>query len=320
MIVAGNPPFSAASAEDGLRARLADCDAALDAFTPTLLGLLGGGDNSTLNEEILARVRGMISDVAEQLLLSQAEAALISDIASYVEDYRSGLAERLASNGNLLRHFHSMAVEGNLCEKMQLSRSLDPVLPPLLQELISSHEERISALAMAVLSSQARFVDAYRKMKFPLRELPGAMEDLALGEFRANAEETDREGVNQTIEVLRDRRDDSTGRISLLTQLVLQLGKLDDAVLSIDRAGISLFSSALAVTTHQPREIVVLSTSEGQLPRLAVLLGAAGLASPAIAQQLFALHPNAPLLDGFEQLTTDAALAALADSSLDRTG
>ena len=56
------------------------------------------------------------------------------------------------------------------------------------------------------------------------------------------------------------------------------------------------------------------TTSQAQLPRLALALLASGTRPAAVEQQFVALHPEVTLPDGFEALSADRAAALLAGS------
>ena len=72
-------------------------------------------------------------------------------------------------------------------ERLQARSGIDPVLTPLVQDLVASKDGSVASLAMAVLASQARFQQHYRRMELPLRELPGDLFHQALVLLRTQA-------------------------------------------------------------------------------------------------------------------------------------
>jgi hypothetical protein len=196
------------------------------------------------------------------------------------------------------------------------------VLSPLLQALIASPDGSTAALAMKLLASQARFCQAQRRMRLPLAELPGDMLHAALVSMRATAG-TEPEAEEQTAHAeasIRAGYDESRSRLGLASRLVTEMGGGAVAALSIAHAGVAIFLSALAAGSGQDRDLVVLSTNEAQLARLAVALRAAGLKPSAIEEQFLAIHPDITPPEGFERLGADraAALLAVAASSAER--
>ncbi len=87
------------------------------------------------------------------------------------------------------------------------------------------------------------------------------------------------------------------------------------AALSVGHAGAAIFLSALAVVTHQDRDLAVVATNDRQVARLALSLRAAGLKPKAIEEQFAYLHPDVTLPDGFDALRIDRAAAMLASSA-----
>jgi hypothetical protein len=95
------------------------------------------------------------------------------------------------------------------------------------------------------------------------------------------------------------------------------MGSTAPRALDIDRAGLAIFATALAMASGQPRDRTVLSFSERQYARLALALRAAGLKLPAVAAQFLYLHPEVELPEGFDGLSADRAAALLSSASSD---
>jgi hypothetical protein len=297
-----------------LRDELAQGDAMLATATPILRHLLVNQDQALLSDEAVARVRGMLTDIARQLLRAQAGAAELDDEPAFVAGHEEALAEALANEPALLAHVHALTIEAKLTLRLQDRSNIDPVLSPLLQELVASRDEILAGSAMGVLAAQARFIQHYRRMALPLHELPGDLFHTALLAMRANA--GDCEGAAVTAEqALREGYDESRGRLGLATRLVMRMGRTAPRALDVDNAGLAIFASALAMASAQERDVTVLSFSDRQFARLALAMRAGGLKQPAVEEQFLYLHPDIALPDGFDRLSADRAAMLLAGSS-----
>lgn len=311
-----NEPATPMAPDDGgeslLRESLARGDAMLSTIGPVLRHLVASDARSVFADEIVARVRGMIADLVGQLLRELDG----SDPVVAPSPARSErLSALLVASPPLLTHIHALALEGQLTERLQARVSLDPVLPPLLQALVSSSDETTSALAMKLLAAQSRFVQAQRRMSHPLIELPGDLLHgclLALGAFAA--EEGQTESAARAEAAIRARYDEAVCRLGLAARLVMGMGAGAVAALSVAHAGPALFVTALALFGDHDRDLAVFATSEDQAARLVIILRSAGLKPQAVAEQFLALHPDRPLPPGFDCLGVDRASALLAVS------
>jgi hypothetical protein len=296
-------PRTTDSVESRLRGALEQGDAVRGTVAPVLRHLLASDDSSLFGDAILARVRGMTTDVAQQLVEHGG-----------ADHDPAALTAAIADNPVFLTHVHALVLEWQMTERMQASLALDPVLSPLLQALIASPDETTAALAMKFLAAQARFVQAQRRMRLPLLELPGdllhgallAMRSVAGPEPVADARAAAAEAA------IRADYDERRSRLGLISRLVTGMGAGAVAALSIHHAGAAIFLSALALASGQDRDLAALGTSETQRTRLALALCAAGLRSAAIEEQLLALDPDAELPEGLERLTADRAATLLA--------
>ena len=304
------------SVEHVLRDELAHGDAAAETVLPILTHLLASDDNSLFSDEIIARVRGMVNDLAVQLLDELSLAAGEEERVEHAADEIAGLTDSFIHNPSLLSHIHALALEWQLTERMQGRLSLDAVLSPLIQALIASRDDETATLAMQVLASQARFCQAQRRMKLPLTELPGdllhsvlvsmravAGIELAVDQCAAKAESKIRAGYDETLT-----------RIGMISRLVTSMGSAAIAALSIDHAGVAIFVTALAIGSGQERDAAVQSTNEAQAGRLALSLRSAGLTPSGVEEQFLALHPDVCLPEGFDRIDADRAAAILADA------
>ena len=306
------------SAESTLRQDLARGDGMIGAIAPVLRHVLGEQDKALFAEIIVAHLRGMLSDIARQLL-----GAAQGDPAAPVSDGLPDLlAASLAECSPLLCHLHAVAIEWRLGELLADRAALDPVCPPLVQALIASEEPGTAAAAMGLLAAQARFHQQQRRMRQPLAELPGDVLHATLLVLRAHLAVLAHEGESdlaladsiaaQAEAHIRRDYDESTTRLALHLRMITQLGGGALAALELAHAGFALFASALAIATGQPRETCVLASQQEQLARLALSLRAAGLRPAQVEANLLALHPDATLPGGFERIAPDRAADILA--------
>lgn len=170
---------------------------------------------------------------------------------------------------------------------------------------------------MQLLAAQARFGQAQRRMTLPLAELPGDLLHGALVAMRTlagAAPDPDTRAAAAEASIRADY-DESRSRLGLVSRLVIGMGGGAVAALSVTHAGVAIFLTALAAGSGQDRDLIALSTNEAQLARLAVALRAAGLKLSAIEEQLFAIHPDTALPEGFDRLGVERAAALLGRAS-----
>ena len=305
-----DPAIAAPAVETVLCQQLAQGDAVLESINPILRHLLANEDHALFNEAVLARVRGMLNHLAEQLL-APVNGPGSHSAAAIEPDRIAELSASFIDQPGLLRHLHALALEWQLTERMQARQGLDPVLSPLIQTLIASADGGTASLAMSLLAAQARFGQSQRRMQLPLTELPG---DLFRGVLQL-AEGDDYAGeLASTIAMARQGYDESRCRIGLIGRLITAMGTGATGALVLTNGGVALFLSALALASGIDRDTCALSTNDGQLARLALSLRAAGLKPALVEEQFMALHPEISLPDGFETLSADSAAALLARS------
>lgn len=306
-----------------LKAELAAADRALAGNGPILGHLVRNDDNSIFSDEIVARVRGMFHDIALQLVIALAEAAGHADPQAWAEAVADDLARDLMEGPDLLAHLHALSLEWQLVERLHGRLALDPVLSPLLQARIASSDAEVASTAMNLLAAQARFGQAQRRMQLPLNELPHGQFEHVLEVFRQFAgNDVAARGYAQSAEqAILARRSEDRGRIMLLQRVLAAMaaGEASQA-LSIENAGVSLFVTALAAGSGQPRDVAVMATTEAQVARLVLSLGACGLPPEAIVAQIMALHPDMALPEGLSALNPDIAGVILAEARRDRAG
>ncbi len=296
--------------EQVMREGLAGGDLVLASTRPILRHLLANRDHALFSDEVIARVRGMNVHVARQLLFARAEAGGLADPAAFADERQDALATLLIDDVAFLVHAHALTLEAQLALQLQGRSGFDCVLSPLLQELTSSADAELAAGAMRVIAVQARFLQAYRRMELPLAELPADLFHKALLALRAHCGEDPLAAKAEA--ALRATFDESQGRLGQLSRLVMGLGRSAPRALAIDRAGLAIFTTALAMAAGQDRPMTILSFGENQLARLALALRAAGLRQDAVEEQFLYLHPDAVLPAGFDCVTAERAAAMLA--------
>ena len=297
-----------------LRDELAHGDVVLGTIGPVLGHLLANHDHSLFSDEIVSRVRGMVGDLARQMLTAQAEAAEEGDPRALADRHQASLTSVLLTAERLVAHCHALALEWQLTARLEARSAIDPVLSPLLQALIASDDASTASTAMAALAAQARFVQRQRRMELPLGELPADHFHQALALWLERVEPAEAKAATQAAIKLRDEYDESAGRLGLLARLVHTMGAGALAALSISHAGTAIFLSSLAASSQQDRDTTVIATNDRQLARLALSLRSAGLKPKAIEEQFLTIHPDAALPEGFESLRAERAQALLAGS------
>lgn len=301
------------SVDELLRAELERGDAILASARPILRHLLVNDDCALFSDEMIARIRGMMTHVAGQLLFAEADAAEADDRAEYVAERQDELAQALFDDTAFLAHAHALTLEAQLTERLQARSGIDSVLSPLVQELLAAKEAEMAALAMTVLASQARFMQHFRRMELPLGELPGDLFHQALVLLRDQAGDppaaAEAAGRN-----LREAYDEAAGRLGLVAKLVMAMGQRALRALAIDHAGLAIFATALSMASGQKRDLAVLSFADRQFARLALALRAAGLRQQAVEEQFLFLHPDTTLPAGFDLIRADRAAEMLAAS------
>lgn len=305
-------PADAQTVEALLRAELARGDALAQSVQPVLRHLLAAQDGALFSDEVLARVRGMLGDLARGLLEIGGGPA---PTAPSSEDCEV-LVHAFMDHRGLLGHVHALALEWHLTDRLQERLALDPVVSPLLQSLVSSEHEATQALAMTWLASQARWCQMQRRMGLPFTELPGELLYAALQAVRAALSGVPGAALRiAAVEAaVRARYEEGTSRLGLATRLIVALGRGGGTALMVSYGGLALFLSALAQRSGVGRDVLALSTHEAQAARLALALRAAGLASDEVRRQMLVFHPAQGLPESFDQIGPDMAASILASA------
>ncbi len=296
-----------------MRFELSRGDALLASAQPVLTHLLTSGDQVQFSDEIIARIRGMASHAARQLLDAVAEADDTLDRDALLASHREALTETILADNGFLSHAHALALEVHWTDKLHKRCGLDPVLTPFLQELAASTDTEIAGAAMHVLAAQARFVQQQRRMELALGDLPGDLFHRVLLAMRG-CHGLPEPAAEQAEARLRRTFDEATSRAGQMAHLLLSLGHRADRALAIDHAGLALFASALAMASGQSRDFAIHALGENQLARLALSLRAAGLSQNALEAQFLLLHPEITLPPGFDGFSVERATVLLASA------
>jgi len=292
--------------EDTLRAQLTHGDAIVATSGPILRHLLFNDDHTLFNDQVIAHVRGMVANIARQLLNAVAE-----QNGDQFHDQRANtIAHFLFDDAAFLAHIHSLAVEALVAERLFQRAGIDPVRSPLLQFLSASSDADIAAKAIRALAAQARFMQQQRRMEQSLNELPPGLFDSALGALE-NYLLRDPATVSAAVANLRETYDPAQRRVQQFASLVSAMEHDATEALEIDRAGLAIFATTLSQANDQSRDTAILSFGEKQAVRLAVELRAAGLDASAVEEQMLVIHPEVALPEGFENLSIEQAAALL---------
>ncbi len=292
-----------------LREELARGNRARASVAPVFAHFLDADGPSLFSDAIIASLRGQIDHLARQLLGQT--------IAGYtVEMPKSGahqaLWDRLAGDASIIDHLYSVALEGLIAKNLELNAAIDPVLSPLLQELIASDNSAIAELAMSVLAAQSRFCLCQRRMEVPLGELPHEVFASALEHVDAAAIEASAQVDTRGLAALKRDYDEGTNRIGLFARLASAMRGGAVAGLDLAHAGLALFASSSSALLSLEREHAVFACHEGQSVRLALMLKAAGLSEEAVERQIVLLGCTQPIPTGFGEMTQAHAQDVLA--------
>ena len=296
------------SVETILEDELARETRALRGVAPVVAHMLESAGQPLVNDAVVARLRGMLNSIAAQLLRGGAPSGQLSLVDSQAVD---ALVDALAQDNALLNHLYALSVEGQLTLDLERNSTIDPVLSPLLQELIASDQPEIAELAMTTLAAQSRFMQSQRRMEHSINELPPELFANAISALRKGRSQWG--GDDASIDALKSSYDEAAGRLGLLARLVSSMQSGAVAGLELGHAGTFLFASSLSALSGLSRDLSVLSCLDRQATRLAIALRATGLEDGAIERQ-FALiglrHLLPSALTNISQAKAQRLLAA----------
>lgn len=270
----------------------ADAARSLAGIEAGLRGLLGASDPGLFNDRVVAQVRALVEDLARQLT---------DELGDAPYDGGVSLADALIANPAVLGHAHALALEGELAERLGKQLAVDPALSPLVQRLAASDTAAFDLIAL-----QASFIQAQRRGELELAEWPLEVLQAAFSTARGGDEPgSDFATLEAMVPADVGEGDNRLARIERVARV------MDRDALDVRQAGIALFVTALALRVGLERDTAVLLSAESAGVRLALALRACGLEAADIERQLFALHPDADLPDGFAGLSADRAAALL---------
>jgi hypothetical protein len=276
---------------------------------PILRHLLSNDSGALFGDEILARVRAMLSNLARALLdrvAEQGPGPAHDPLRLHV------LSEAILATPALLAHLHAQALEWALTERLEARWGIDPVVPPLLHAWIGISERTLQALATRLLAAQAKWCQAQRRMEVSLDELPGEALHAALLTLRG-ASPNDAQ-VERADAAIRDGYDEGATRLGLAARLVTELGEEAGAALEVEQAGSALFITALSLYSGEARDCVIMAMQEIQPLRLGLVMQAAGLAPLAVERQMAMLNSQTQLVPGLAVIGPEQAAEILRDT------
>lgn len=285
--------FNHNSVDAALHECIAHGEAVIAECTPVLRHLLVIDDPMLFSDRVVAHSRGMLTHIAHQLIGSMD--TIPSDkneLSRYLEDVES-LYNALMKDSELLACVHAEALEWQLADRLELQLGLDPVMPPLVQELVRSANTELAQLAKEVQAVQANGAQMARRMEMPLKELPAEIFHKVLMIFERKHRGTQQaHKVVQLCETLRKSYAERKRRVNKIARLLVLLGSRLREALSIEKAGVAIFATALAAASGEDRERVIYSFSESQASRLGLTMRAAGFGEEQIRQQIACLYPG----------------------------
>ncbi|PNU06216.1 hypothetical protein [Novosphingobium guangzhouense] len=298
-------PADLQGAEAAIRRDLARSGAAAASTLPVLRYLVAAEPDNSFAEEVLARVKGILRDVAAQVL-----DALIGSIdrRAHAHEEVAVLSRAFLDDTIVLAHAHAVALEWQLTERLSTHLGLDPVVSPFVRARVAAGD----ALMREFLTAQARWVDRQRRMALPLVEVPAPVLDAVLAIVRAlvEAEPALSNRVAAVEAEVRLRHDEISNRLMVAERVVAD--DAFEATAPVSACGVTLFLTAFAARSGQPRDGLVAAMQPGQQTRLALLLLAAGTPAALVDAQIREIHGRTGMpavLAGIDAMRAAAILA-----------
>ena len=301
--------------QDRLRQSLARGKAVVAKATSVMRSLIDMPEPAVFSDAIVARTRGMVEGMAAQLLARQAETMGPVARDAFVEERVETLAGRLLEREDLVRHCHALAQEWHLTERLDAETGLDPVLSPLLQELIGSENPDQASAAMSAMAAQARYTQQMRRMEYDVSQLPADLFHQALNDWKTYSRAAASDSFAQAEQKLRSEFDEAAGRLSLLERIILSDEQQEQGVLRIEHAGVALFLSGLAAASGQSREMVTVYSLLRDGSCLALALKSGGLSERDVTSIMWRLNPDASPPAAIAGLSTREAREMLSVTS-----
>ncbi|MEM6476110.1 MAG: hypothetical protein AAF687_08085 [Pseudomonadota bacterium] len=303
--------------ESVLRDELVRADNALGGVAPVLSHLLASPGLPLVSDATLARLRGTLSDIASQVLTVAEDKTSGAPLDTEEVDR---FTDHLGADSALLSHLYAAAMEAEFTTRLEQRASIDPVLSPLLQELIASDDPAVAELAMSAMAAQSRFVQSQRRMQLSIGELPAELYHKVIKRSVAYVRERGGTGSPSAVQAMKRGFDEGKNRVGLFSRLVASMGNGVRAALELDHAGFALFASGIGAATRQPRELAILSCHERQGARLALALRAAGLDAAAVEQQFRLIDSSESLPIGLNEIAPERAQTLLNRSPVRKSG
>ena len=276
---------------------------------------IASADPSLFNDEVIARSRGLLVHLTEQL----AGGRLPDLCTSGFLEGRDEILHALLQEPRLLSFCHALSFECQLTRRLAEAADLDPLLPTVLQDMIASTDEATSHLAAACLTAQTQHFRNMERMQLPLRQLPADLLHLALNSGRKRLKNSVvAEAVEQAV---RATYDEGATRYSLFGRLITAPDYPGKRGWHLDKAGVPLFLTLLALRNGIDFAEAVLLLSKGQMVRLALSLKSLGCPSKALHRNLFLLHDEdaLPVLASITSAAADDMLGTLDDGPAQRS-
>ena len=313
----------AGNLESVLREELMRADRAVAGIVPLLGQMIESGGQNFISDALIARIAGMLRDIADHLAHEIEEPAARSILTE-------SLGDMLTQESDLVSYLYKVALEAELTKRLADQSVIEPVFSPLLEEQISSSNTAIAEAADAIIAAQSSFWQFVTRGGFAFDSLPADQREKAItlrDAVSAQANAAIRASSGNLQDSPGDRAKDpsepvapSASRVDLLIVLLEAMGDNARLALDVERAGFALFVTALAGFSGQSRASTILACHPHQAARLAVSLRAAGLATQDIQAQFSVLEPVELLPPNFDELSIDAARAILTSSIAQKSG
>lgn len=250
---------------------------------------IGFADPSLFDDEIVARARGLLVHLTAQIAGDRPAGA---GNANY-RIGRDAVLRAVFAQPAFLAHCHALALEFRLTRRLASEADIDLMLPPIMQELIASPNERTSRLASSSVAAQGRFLRDMERMQMPLRQLPAELLNIALTIGReCLGDPVLADAVEQAV---RTSYDEGATRLVLLERLAHASDYPRARGLQLEQAGVPLFVAGLASSIGSIYCDAVLATTESQVARLALTLRTLGCNPRVVNRNLLLLHDRASL-------------------------
>lgn len=281
-----------------------------------LTAAMGWSDRGLFNDELIARSRGLLLHLAQQL--AGAELGQVAGEAP--TNSTDAILAALMTEPRLLAYCHALCLEYQLTTRLAREADLDPLLPRLLQEMIASTDEITSNNAASCLAAQMRHLGALERMRLPLEQLPADLLRVALAIGRtASATPEIADAVEQGV---RTRYHEEATRHALFKHLVNRPEYPDKRGWQLEKAGTGLFLAAFAERAELEWVDAASLLPEGQQASFALEALSSGCTRKALSRNLILLHNQAamPVISVLASAGPAQLLAALEAATGEGTG